>query len=258
MAWLDDAIRLLERIRSTQMGNIRAAAEVAANSIESGGVVHAVGTGHSRIPVEELFPRHGSYPGFQPMVELSMTFHTQVVGANGQRQAMFIERVEGLADQILANFNLRPIDSFLVFSVSGLNAVPIEIAMGAKRAGLPVIAVTSLEDTNSVAPRHSSGTRLVDHADIVIDLCTPVGDALCLVEGMDEPVGPGSTVAAAAVVNELKHQTAELLVQRGCVPPVITSARLVGAERSKELFETAYLEFARRYAQTLRITYDGL
>ena len=77
-----------------------------ADAIGAGGLVHVFGTGHSRIPVEELFPRYGSYPGFNPIVELSMTFHTQVVGSNGQRQAMFIERVEGLAEAILANFEL--------------------------------------------------------------------------------------------------------------------------------------------------------
>ena len=97
--------------------------------------MHAFGTGHSRIAVEELFPRYGSYPGFHPMVELSMTFHTQVVGANGQRQAMFIERVEGLAEQILENFELTPPDAMLVFSAGGSTAVPIEMAAGARRRG---------------------------------------------------------------------------------------------------------------------------
>jgi uncharacterized phosphosugar-binding protein len=190
------------------------------------------------------------------MVELSMTFHTQVVGANGQRQAMFIERMEGLADQILANFKLRSIDSFLIFSVSGLNAVPIEMAMGAKRAGLPVIAVTSIAETMAYEPRHPSGTRMIDHADVVIDMCTPLGDALSLVEGMEVPVGPGSTIAAAAIANELKVRTAEILVGRGHIPPVITSRRLVGDERSRTLFEGAYQEFARRYVQTLRTEVD--
>jgi hypothetical protein len=83
-----------------------------------------------------MFPRYGSYPGFHPIVELSMTFHTQVVGANGQRQAMFIERVEGLAEAILANFELAPPDVMIVFSAGGGTAVPIEIAQGGKARGL--------------------------------------------------------------------------------------------------------------------------
>src|SRR5436190_11732858 len=106
---------LLDRLEA-QTDAVDAAARICADAIAAGGLVHAFGTGHSRIPVEELFPRYGSYPGFNPLVELSMTFHTQVVGANGQRQAMFIERVEGLAAQILANFELGPPDALLVFS----------------------------------------------------------------------------------------------------------------------------------------------
>lgn len=249
--WIRRAHEVLDAIASTQAEAIEEASQVCATSIGAGGVVHTFGTGHSRIPVEELFPRYGSYPGFHPIVELSMTFHTQVVGANGQRQAMFIERVEGLAEQILANFTLRDTDSMLIFSASGLNAVPIETAMQAHKAGLPVIAVTSLAESSG-APRHSSGTRLVDHADVVIDLCTPRGDALCDVPGLDVPVGPGSTLAAVAVVNQIKVRVAELLAAKGKLPPVLTSSALVGKAESDRLFEAAYVEHGRRAAEVLR------
>src|SRR5918911_1459369 len=132
--FLAAAHELLDRL-AAQAEALDAAAAICAEAIAAGGLVHAFGTGHSRIPVEELFPRYGSYPGFNPIVELSMTFHTQVVGANGQRQAMFIERVEGLAEQILASYDLRPPDAMLVFSAGGLTAVPIEMAMGARERG---------------------------------------------------------------------------------------------------------------------------
>ena len=155
-----------------------------------------------------MFPRYGSYPGFHPIAELSMTFHTQVAGANGQRQAMFIERMEGLAEVILANFQFGPSDVMIVFSATGLTAVPIEMAMGARARGLPVVAVTSVAQSMARPPDHPTGTRLLDHADIVIDLCTPAGDALVTLEGLDTPIGPGSTVANAAIVNEIKVQTA--------------------------------------------------
>jgi uncharacterized phosphosugar-binding protein len=199
-----------------------------------------------------MFPRYGSYPGFNPIVELSLTFHTQVVGANGQRQAMFIERVEGLAETILANFELRPPDVMIVFSVGGLTAVPIEMARGARRRGLPVVAVTSVEHSLGGTPTHSSGTRLLDHADVIIDLCTPPGDALVRIDGLETPVGPGSTIAAVAIANEIKSQTAALLVEREAMPPVLTSAALVGPERSRQSFDDAYAEHARRAARFLR------
>ncbi|MFD7478898.1 sugar isomerase domain-containing protein [Streptomyces sp. NPDC059837] len=251
-SWIRSAVDIVEQLAQSQAEAIEAASQIAARSIAADGVVYTFGTGHSRMPVEEFFPRYGSYPGFQPIAELSMTFHTQVVGANGQRQAMYIERVEGLADQILANFELRPTDSMFVFSVSGLNAVPIEMAMGARKAGLPVIVATSLAETNATEPRHPSGTRLSDHADVVIDLSSPVGDAICAVPGLDVPVGPVSTFTAVAVVNEIKVRVAQLLTERNAMPSVITSARLVGAERSQDLFEDAYLDFARRSAANLR------
>ena len=115
-----------------------------------------------------------------------------------------------------------------------------------------MIAVTSVEQSLAAPSRHSSGTRLLDHADLVLDLCTPPGDALVAVDGLETPVGPGSTIAAVALVNEIKVQTAALLVARGAMPPVLTSAAVVGKEASAELFDAAYAEHARRYARSLR------
>jgi uncharacterized phosphosugar-binding protein len=249
--WLAATRDLLDRIEETQMEAIASAAAMCADAIGAGGLVHLFGTGHSRIPLEEMFPRYGSYPGFHPIAELSMTFHTQVAGANGQRQAMFIERTEGLAEQILANFVFGQSDVMVVFSAGGLTAVPIEMAIGARERGMPVIAVTSLAQSRAGVPSHSSNTRLADHADVVIDLCTPPADAMIELESLDTPIGPGSTVAYAAIVNELKVQTAAILLGRGQLPPVITSASVVGADRAAELFEGAYREHARRLARVL-------
>ncbi len=248
--FLGAAHALLDRLEE-QADAIGRVAAACAEAIAVGGLVHLFGTGHSRIPVEEMFPRYGSYPGFNPIIELSMTFHTQVVGSNGQRQAMFIERVPGLAETILSNFELRPTDVMIVFSASGLSAVPIEMAVGARARGLTVVAVTSLAQSMAANPTHERG-RLLDNADIVLDLCTPAADALVAIEGLDTPVAPGSTIAAVALVNEIKAQTAALLVERGAMPPVLTSASVVGKEASARLFDDAYAEHARRYARSLR------
>jgi uncharacterized phosphosugar-binding protein len=250
-AYLDAARAILDKLESQENGLARTS-DLCADAIAAGRFVHLFGTGHSRIPVEEMFPRYGSYSGFNPIVELSMTFHTQVVGANGQRQAMFIERTEGLAESILANFDLRPPDAMIVFSHGGTTAVPIEMAMGAKERGLPVVAVTSVAQSLASEPEHSSGTRLLDHADVVLDLCTPPGDALIQVDGLETPVGPGSTLAAVVLVNEIKVRTAALLADRGAMPPVLTSSTLVGSAESKRLFDAAYADYARRLAGALR------
>src|SRR5256884_550977 len=249
--WIEAGIGILEKIRDTQADAIERASELCAEAIGAGGFVHLFGTGHSRIPVEEMFPRYGSYPGFHPIVELSMTFHTQVVGANGQRQAMFIERVPGLAEVILSNFQFGPKDALMVFSVSGLGAVVVEMARGARKRGLRVIAVTSVTQSKAEKVEDGVGSRLMDEADIVIDLCTPPGDALCRLDGLETPVGPGSTLTEVAIADAIKVRTAELLLAMGKLPPVITSVAEVGRRRSDELFEAAYREHARRAARSL-------
>ncbi|HEV2873098.1 MAG TPA: SIS domain-containing protein, partial [Actinomycetota bacterium] len=119
------------------------------------------------------------------------------------------------------------------------------------RRGLPVIAVTSVAESRAAAPGHSSGTRLLDNADVVVDLGTPIGDALVSIDGLATPVGPGSSLAGVAVVNEIKVRTAELLVARGAMPPVLTSGSVVGSEESARLFDAAYDEHARRLARVL-------
>jgi len=255
LVWMAAASEILDRIVETQAGAIETASAWCADAIAADGLVHLFGTGHSRIPVEEMFPRYGSYPGFNPIVELSMTFHTQVVGANGQRQAMFIERTPGLADVILSNFTFGPKDVMIVFSAGGLSAVPVEMARGARNRGLRVIAVTSTAQSTSEEPNPLVGSRLLDEADLVIDLCTPHADALVDIAGLDVPVGPSSTIAAVAIVNSIKVRTAQLLVERGAMPSVITRSSVVGAERSRSLFDDAYREHARRIARA--ITREG-
>jgi uncharacterized phosphosugar-binding protein len=249
--WLAEAAAVLARVTETQAAGIETASHWCAEAIAADGLVHLFGTGHSRIPVEEMFPRYGSYPGFNPIVELSMTFHTQVVGANGQRQAMFIERVPGLAEVILSNFRFGPLDVMIVFSASGLTAVPVEMARGSKARGLRVIAVTSVAQSMSAEPEPAAGQRLLEIADLVLDMCTPHADAMVTIGGLESPVGPGSTIGAVAIVNAIKVRTAELLVAQGAMPPVITRASAVGADRSRSLFDAAYREHARRLARAI-------
>jgi uncharacterized phosphosugar-binding protein len=251
LAWMTAARAVLDQLATTQARALETASEWCADAIASDGLVHMFGTGHSRIPVEEMFPRYGSYAGFNPIVELSMTFHTQVVGANGQSQAMFIERVPGLAEVILSNFSFGSHDVMIVFSASGLSAVPVEIARGARQRGLRVIAVTSVAQSMSDEPRPDVGSRLLDEADLVIDLCTPHADAMVSIEGLDTPIGPGSTIAAVAIVNSIKVRTAQLLVERGAAPSVMTRASVVGADRSRQLFDEAYRQHARRIARAI-------
>lgn len=244
--YLGRAQAILSRIEKSQVENIQRAADICADTIAREGLVYLFATGHSRMFIEEMYPRHGSFPGFFPIVELSLTFHNPVVGANGQRQAMFLEHVEGFGQIILRNFVLSEPDSFIIFSNSGVNEVVVDVALEARCKGLPVIAVVSEEHCAASAARHSSGKKLPEIADITIDNGTPAGDAMVQVEGLTDPVGPGSTIGAAAVTNALKVEIAERLVKKGVEPSVLTSSYFVGEEESRQRFDTSYDEFRRR------------
>jgi uncharacterized phosphosugar-binding protein len=245
-AYLHGCHDILDRIEMTQMPAVHQVAEMCAECIAREGLVHLFGSGHSRMAVEEIFPRYGSFPGFHPIVELSLTYHNSVVGANGQRQAMFIERVEGLGQVILRNFEFGPDDLMMVFSTSGTGAVSVDVALEAKRLGMPVIAVTSLAHSRVSRAGHSSGKRLYEVADITLDNCASAGDAMVPIPGLATPVGPGSTIGNTALVNALKCEIARLLTEQGRPPLVLTSANLVGEAESKRLFEAAYDDYRRR------------
>lgn len=249
-AYLKEVGSILETIVSTQGRAIEQAAQLCANAIGSDHLVHVFGSGHSRILVEELWPRYGSFPGFHPIVELSLTSYHQVTGANGQRQAMFLENVPGLAAQIARNFPFDAADALIAVSSGGTSVVTVEMAETARAQGLPVVAVTSVAHSRRSDPKAPSGNRLYDVADVVLDTCTPVGDAAVTVPGLDAPVGPTTTVAGAAIVNALKVRTAELLVtEKGVAPAVLPSAAVVGRPEADRAFESAYDEHARRVAK---------
>jgi uncharacterized phosphosugar-binding protein len=253
LTYLAEAEAIVRRVRETQLPAIRQAAAMCAEAIARRGLVHLFGSGHSRMAVEEVFPRYGSFPGFHPIVELSLTNHGQVVGANGQRQAMAIERMEGLGEPILANFVFRDFDVMMVFSTSGNKGVPVDVALGAKARGLRVIAVIAAEYTARLTSLHSSGRTLADIADLVIDNCALPGDSMVEVPGVDARVGPGSTIGNTAVVNVLKVLVAADLAARGQPPLVLASAYEIGAEASRRRFEATYDDYRDR----VKVVYGG-
>lgn len=231
-----------------QQAQVLQAAEWFAETILAGRMVHVFGSGHSRIMVEEMWPRYGSFPGFNPIVELSLSFHNLVVGANGQRQAMFLENVSGLAERILRNFDLSEQECALVISSSGCNIVPIEMAEEFQRRGVRVVAVISRAHSEASASKRSDGKKLQDFADLVLDTGAPVGDAMVTIENLDTPVAPGSTVGGCLLVNCMKAEVARLLTEGGQPPKVLSAGVVVGAPRAAELFEGAYDEHAHRLA----------
>lgn len=234
---------------STQEEQILEAAKLFAQSILAGRMVHVFGSGHSRIMVEEMWPRYGSFPGFNPIVELALTFHNLVVGANGQRQAMFLENVSGFAAQILRNFDVSHHDTALIISSSGCNIVPIELAELFQQKGIKTVGIISKKHSEASTSKRTDGKKLQDFCDVVLDSGAPVGDAMVTVENLPTPVAPGSTIGSCMIVNCIKAEVANLLTQAGHPPKVLTAGAVVGAEKAAELFQSAYDEHAHRIAR---------
>ncbi|MCB0656378.1 MAG: SIS domain-containing protein [Saprospiraceae bacterium] len=237
---------------------IKEAAGWFAGSILAGRMVHLFGSGHSRIMVEEMWPRYGSFPGFHPIVELSLTNHHQVVGANGQRQAMFLENVSGFADRILRNFQLDQQDTALIISSSGCNIVPIEMAESFQHQGIRVVALISQRHSEASKSRREDGKKLQDFADLVLDTGAPAGDAMIALPGLDTPVSPGSTLGGIMIINCLKAEVALRLVQAHQPPKVLTASALIGPKQSAQLFEAAYDEYSRIMAQLYQVPENQL
>ena len=229
--WVRAAVELLERLVATQDAAIQKASVLCADAIAAGRLVHLFGTGHCRMPVEEMFPRYGSYPGFHPIVELSMTFHTQVVGANGQRQAMFIERVEGLAE--VDPGQLRPAPRGRDDRVQRRRPDGHPHRDGDGRPAPAACRSWSSPPWPSPWP----ATRPIRRAPACSTTAT--WSSTCAPRwatpwspstGSTRRSGQGPRWPTAAVVNEIKVRTAELLVARDAMPPVLTSAAVVGPD----------------------------
>ncbi len=247
LEYLSAARDILARIETTQANAIHQAARQMAESIAKGGLVHMFGAGHSSLPVAEAYPKCGNIVGFHPMVELALYYFTNVVGSNGIHQFTFLEQVEGYGEAILQSHVLETRDTMLLFSQSGINGVVMDVARGARQRGLPVVAVVSVAQCTALPSRHSSGKRLVDVADIMIDNCVPFGDVTLKVPGMDEPMGPASTLAAVAIANTLIVETARELVALGQQPIVNPTLNAPGGvENAAERMARALDEYRRR------------
>jgi uncharacterized phosphosugar-binding protein len=234
---------LLDRLEQTEMPAVEAAAEICATSIAKGGLVFLFGNGHSRMMCEEMTPRQGCYAGFVALVEMSVSNHAAIVGANGLRTPLYLENYEGYAEEILKSFRFGPNDAFIVISTSGIRPVIVEMASGAQRRGLPVIAIVSKAHCEKAKPAHSSGKKLIDYADVIIDNKCPSGDCIIELEGLEWRTGPVSTITGAAIINMIRCATAEMLLARGIKPVVLPSHQFVGnttAEQQLEAFYEAY------------------
>ena len=175
--WLQCARNTMNKIEETQMEKIQEAAAVMADTIAAGRWVHTFGCGHATLPVEEMYPRIGGFVGFHPMIELPLSFFTNIVGGMSVQNFVFLEKVEGYGSEIMKGYKFDPRDCMWLFSHTGINAVNIDVALEAKNQGMKVIVYGSAKEAEGKKPRHSSGKNLFELADLVVDTCVPIEDA---------------------------------------------------------------------------------
>ena len=246
--WLANTRAVIDRIESTQLDNIRRAASLMADSIASERWVHTFGCGHATIPVEEMYPRIGGFVGFHPIVELPLTFFTRITGEMGIHQFLFLERAPGYGDAIMKSHSFDQRDTMWIFSHTGINPVNIDIALRAKEIGMRVIATGSAAEARTSTPRHASGKRLFDIADVVIDTCVPAGDSSVALRNHGDKVGPVSTMAFVTTVWMTITTVAELLADRGVKLHIHPSHNVPGDTTAHARLDSALAEYKRRIA----------
>lgn len=247
-SFLGDLQTVLRDVQDTQGEAFAAAASQMVSTLQEGGLVHLFGSGHSVIPVMDAFPRYGSFVGLNPLMDPRLMWFN-VLGPGGVRELLWLERTEGYIERYLSHEPIAPGDTLIVFSHGGRNAAPVEAAMHGREHGASVIAVTSRQNLSRPA-EHSSGKRLADIADIVIDTRVPVEDALRTVDGWPAPVSGASTIVACACVGELIELVARKLAARGITLPTFVSPTVPGASvQSNNHVFAAHQERLREAAQ---------
>ncbi len=246
--WFKNARAVMDKIERTQMENIRKAAEVMADTIEAGRWVHTFGCGHATLPVEEMYPRIGGFVGFHPMIEVPLTFFTNIVGGMGIHQFLFLERAEGYGIEIMKSYNFDKRDTMWIFSHSGINNVNIDIAFEAKKIGMKVIVFGSANGAEKRITRHSSGKNIFEIADLVVDTCTPLEDASVPLKNHFDKIGPVSTIAFVTAVWMTITTVAEILADRGVKLFIHPSHNMPGDTTAKERLYEALKEYKRRIA----------
>lgn len=255
LEYYDAGLDRLRRIRETQLPAIEKAAAICAGAIANGGLVFLFGCGHSRMMCEEMSPRQGCFAGFYPIVHLPITTYADILGPNNLRAPLYLEKYEGYAEQILNGFKFGPHDALVIISTSGIRPVIVEMALGAKRRGMPLIAICSVTHCQAAASGHSSGKKLIDLAEVVLDNQAPQGDCAVEIPGLEWRTGPVSTLCGAMLINMLRCAAAQKLLERGVKPEMLPSHQFVGnatAQAAEQQLERFYEAHRKSVAHLFR------
>lgn len=243
--WLQNAKGVMDNLEKTQLENIKTAATVMADTIQAGRWVHTFGCGHATIPIEEMYPRIGGFVGFHPMIELPLTFFTNIIHGMNVQEFVFLERVEGYGIEIMKGYNFDSRDCMWLFSHSGINNVNIDVALESKKRGMKVIVFGSASAARGKQTRHSCGKTIFDLADYVVDTCAPIEDASVPLKNHVDKIGPVSTIAFVTAVWMTISTVAEILAERG-VKLYIHPSHNAGDATAKDRLEEALAEYKKR------------
>ena len=220
---------LVHRFADTQMKALGEAAHAVALSMTQGGTLYVFGTGHSHMIAEEFFYRAGGLARVYPILDEGLMLH------NGAHKSTDMERLPGYAEAVLSRYDTQAADVLLIASNSGRNAVPVEMAMLAKEKKMMVIGLTNLEHSRQVEARHSSGKKLYELCDIVIDNCGVFGDAAIQIDGIGR-MGSTSSVIGCMAAQLLGMMTAQEMLNLGAQPEIYSSANTdEGEARNREI-----------------------
>jgi uncharacterized phosphosugar-binding protein len=222
--FIDAAIDLLRRVRDEEADSIEAAGTLLADTVLGGGRLFAFGAGHSSLAAQDVVYRAGG------LALMNLLAVPGVVGVDVVPATLgsALERVDGLAGAVLDSSPLREGDALVIISLSGRNALPVEMAMNARALGVRVIGVTSVAYASETRSRHASGTFLKDHCDIVLDSKIAVGDAELTLDTVPAPFAPASTVVTSALMQAMTATAAAALADRGVEPPLLRSGNVDG------------------------------
>jgi len=235
--YLEMLAQKIGQVSAAEGESMAKAAAAMADSIARGGMIYVFGCGHSAALSMDIFYRAGGLMLVQPLFDERVLLHHRPVTETSEW-----ERREGWAPELFATSDARDGDAMIVLSTSGRNGAPIDMALAAKDAGLTVIGITSLAYAGSLPSRHSSGKRLHEVADIVIDNRSAPGDAEVGLPGLGQKVGPMSTGIGSAILQALVVETVANLLAKGETPPVFVSANLPGGDEHNETVIARYRE----------------
>lgn len=230
LEYINIITRLIQQLKDEQLDLLDQAAHLLANCLMAGGMIYTFGTGHSHMLAEELFYRAGGLARVSPILDEGLMLHAAAAKSTN------LERLPGYAELLLASYPIKPGDLLLIASNSGRNAVPVEMALAGKAKGMTVIALTSLAHSRSAAPRHPSGKRLFELADLVLDNGGCPGDAAVEFASLGQ-LGATSTVMGALILQALVCGAAEIMLKNGFKPEVYSSSNLGDGSQNQALLD---------------------